>query len=386
MAITEKYVSSTGAGDFSGSSEANAMRWSDLSTAMSGGGSAAAGDRYNIKAGTYSSLSAANWTATGTPASPIILRGYNSTIGDLDTQGRTSGNQALDTTNFPALNFSQGEYFRADNTTCVVFQNLNITIGGTGRSGAGMTTGITCVIFRCKVTNPSTNGSANGITAYSGAVIDCDAVLSGGSGTACGITANDYCHYINNRVVTCPSVGIIVTGGRAVCRGNVVANCGSHGIQYTDSSTTNPMVFIGNTVYGCGGSGIYLGSYAYAQTFVFIDNHLTDNTRYAIECAYSGTANVGGAFYNNRTRDNGLGAYLGFADWVTGTNTGAVTTDTGGAATDYTAAGSNDFTLISAAPGKAVGLMPYMDIGALQRQESASGGGVIGNDMDGGFA
>jgi len=59
---------------------------------------------------------------------------------------------------------------------------------------------------------------------------------------------------------------------------------------------------------------------------------------------------------------------------------GHVTTDTGGAETDYTGAGSTpfDLTLIADAPAKAAGTVPYLDIGALQRQEPAGSSGSAG--------
>ena len=76
MAITEKYVTTTGAGAHDGTSEANA--WS-LTEAIA---AAAAGNRVNVKAGTYTLGAGATFPA-GTVAAPIIWRGYSSTIGDL---------------------------------------------------------------------------------------------------------------------------------------------------------------------------------------------------------------------------------------------------------------------------------------------------------------
>jgi hypothetical protein len=121
--------------------------------------------------------------------------------------------------------------------------------------------------------------------------------------------------------------------------------------------------------------------YTYPQ--LVIGNHITDSTGWGIDCGYDGTAQLAGIFIANRTRDNASGAINGFDDWATGTSIGHVTTDTGGPETDYTDAGSNDYTLISAAPAKGVGLVPYMDIGGLQRQEPAGGGGMLQGNLRG---
>lgn len=385
MAITEKYVTTTGAGAHDGSSEANALSWTELTTAMTGGTNpAAAGYRYNVKAGSYSSLSTATWTSDGTTVSPIIIRGYNSTIGDLDSQGRTSGNGALNTTNFPVLAFSNGAQFDASDARYVVFQNLKITGNYAGlffliaaRSSA----------YRCYVSNASTDSTAAAIMLYSlyGAALDCDAEMTGASGGLAAIRMNDVGTIAGCRIISPHASGVRVSNGRGVLAFNVIPSPGVDGIEFVGTEVTDFLVCQNNTIYAAGRDGISVGNQAYTSPHIFINNHITDCTGYAFRSNYSGTANIAALFANNRTRDNG-GVSLGFTDWLAGTAFSHVTTDTGGAATDYTNAGSNDLTLISAAPGKGVGLLPYTDIGALQRQESAGGGGVIGNNMEGGFA
>ena len=97
MAFVEKYVTVTGGGLHDGSSEANA--WT-LAEALS---NYAAGDRLNVKAGTYNVSSTVSFSTAGTQASPIAWRGYKTTIGDLDshpTTQRTSG------TDCPLFNFT----------------------------------------------------------------------------------------------------------------------------------------------------------------------------------------------------------------------------------------------------------------------------------------
>jgi len=83
MAFNEKYVTVTGGGLHDGSSEANA--WT-LAEAVS---NYAAGDRLNVKAGTYSDSSTVTFATAGTAASPVSWRGYKTTVGDLDTHPTT---------------------------------------------------------------------------------------------------------------------------------------------------------------------------------------------------------------------------------------------------------------------------------------------------------
>ena len=76
MAITEKYVTVAGGGLHDGTSEANAWTFTEALA------NAVAGDRVNVKLGTHACTTAS--VVNGTYADPIYVRGYVSTIGDLD--------------------------------------------------------------------------------------------------------------------------------------------------------------------------------------------------------------------------------------------------------------------------------------------------------------
>lgn len=76
MAITEKYVTVAGGGLHDGTSETDAWTFTEAIT------NAVAGDRVNVKLGTHACTTAS--TVNGTYADPIYVRGYVSTIGDLD--------------------------------------------------------------------------------------------------------------------------------------------------------------------------------------------------------------------------------------------------------------------------------------------------------------
>ena len=93
MAFNEKYVTVTGGGLHDGSSEANAWTLAEAASNY------AAGDRMNVKAGTYSGYNV-SFATNGTISSPISIRGYKVSIGDLDG-ART--NQLVDGTDIPLI-------------------------------------------------------------------------------------------------------------------------------------------------------------------------------------------------------------------------------------------------------------------------------------------
>lgn len=101
MAFTEKYVTVTGGGLHDGSSEANAWTLAESHT------NAVAGERLNIKAGTYTNSSILNSWPSATNSSPFSMRGYKSTIGDLDDKPTS---QLVDGTDRPLIDSVSSNY------------------------------------------------------------------------------------------------------------------------------------------------------------------------------------------------------------------------------------------------------------------------------------
>lgn len=102
MAWTERYVTPAGAGANNGTSEANAWTLAQAAAAV------AAGHRLNIKAGTYSIASTLSFSFAGTSSAPIAMRGYKTTIGDLDSQ---PASQRVSGTDTPLFSIAGGDYF-----------------------------------------------------------------------------------------------------------------------------------------------------------------------------------------------------------------------------------------------------------------------------------
>lgn len=355
MAFTERYVSVAGAGAHDGTSEANAWTFAEMITAAP-----SAGTRVNVKAGSYSV--GAYTIGTGTVAAPFVIRGYNSTIGDLDNLGRDATG-ALVTTNMPDITITATWTPGAFS----VLQNLDIT-GALSASLISTSTLDDQTFISCRFINTQNNASARTVSLdQTFLLINCDFECTGAS------HGNVVLLQGTGNVIACRFKGVSTSALLSIEAGTVngccfIGNSGStnKGVQWSVSS--GQMFVMGCTFYKLATAVEY--SNAVNSRFpLLMNNHCTDCAKW-LDNLYAGTANYGTIELNNRTRD--------VTTLLTGIETiqaGAVTTDTGGASTDYTNAGSDDLTLISAAPGKGAGMPTNLDIGAYQRAETTGGGG-----------
>lgn len=336
MAYTERYVSVAGGGAHDGTSEANAWTITEAFT------NAVAGERVNIISGSYT-VAAAEATAVGTFASFLTFRGYNSSIGDLDNQGRNS-DTTLNTTNFPELTLTSNLVV----SSYVQFMNLVMTGTHSGDMiGDGNNDRMWFV--NCYMENDSTNAASVVVRCDDGLfLINCD--LYTGTGNFLYIVRNDYhgvfksCRFIALGTTTSYMfrinnpcfLGCFVSGN-----GNDVINA---------NNTLYVIVLDGNTFYDCGEVFRYPNS-APQVLPALLNNHVTDSAQW-IDNLYSSTSNIAMLEVNNRTRDITT-LRTGVGD---GTINGEVTTDTGGPETDYVDAPNGDITLIATAPAVDAGL------------------------------
>ncbi|HTK76152.1 MAG TPA: hypothetical protein VL371_12895, partial [Gemmataceae bacterium] len=328
----------------------------------------AAGNRYNVKGAVSRTTTTDTISGSGTSTSPVIIRGYGTVIGD-GNQGRTSANGDLVTTNMPAVTYTSGRLTVTG--AWVIVESLNVT----GAANAStLSVGTDNVVKGCKAVNSGTGAgaialSSNGLRSV---LFDNDAQLTGGSGGAAALQHTGASgRVLNNRVKSGQAVGIICQSTPAVV-GNVIFVQTGLGIS-VNSTAGSPLIY-GNTVVGGTTDGIDIVTGTTGLQCI-VNNIITDNGGYAADL--NSTA-VAGFFAYNRTRDNTSGAINLGTDWAAATSYGHVTSGAG--TSDYTNAAGNDYTLISTSPAKGAGWFSYMDIGALQRQESASGGGgfIIG--------
>lgn len=343
MAFTEKYVTVTGAGAHDGSSEANAWTFAEMIAATP-----AAETRVNIKAGSYSE-GATTLPSNGTSAAPIVLRGYNSTIGDLDNQGR-SADGTLDTSNMPDMELT-GKW---THSSYCVLQNLDIT-GALSSELIGTLATDYCSLVNCRVVNSQNNASAQACRVDDGcAFINCDFSCTGATH---GTVAE--CDYLNAfygcRITGTDDTRINVRLASGLFCRNVIIGLGNTSVGVYNSGN-QPMLIVENTIYNCGtavqtlnGAGVYLA--------LILGNHVTDCGKY-IDNPYVATSQQSVIEAYNRTRDNTT-PRTGILSAVLA---GEVTTDDGDYTTDYVSA--TNLRLISTAAGKNAGMMPYADIGA----------------------
>jgi hypothetical protein len=361
MAITERYVSALAGGGGDGSI---GSPWT-LSEAIA---NAVAGDRVNIKAdGTYTRTASDTPTADGTTTSPIVWRGYTTTIGD-GYLGRNAGGNLI-TTNMPLIAFDPGFRWIGGGADIIHFQAIRFT-GNVSNDVVEL--GSDCHLLHCSVVNTSTNASASGIDSTTNAgvrVIDCDVQAGGASGGAYAISVRGAGSYIKGCRAKCVGgVGLLVRSN-VTAANNTVYRC-TTGI-HSDNTSGNALIE-NNTIVNCTGDGIDILTGTTGRQCI-VGNTITDCGGYAIDFNTSTCVKL---VSYNRIRDCTSGAVNGGGDWNDGTNVVIVTTDTGGPETDYTDQANDDYTLIAAAPGISKAPGHLIDLGAHGTPVVTAGGGL----------
>lgn len=360
MAFTERYVRDDAAGGGDGTTNTNsgangAWTFAEMITAAP-----AAGIRVNVRSGTYSV--GAYTLGAGTIAAPLVIRGFNSTIGDLDNQGRNADG-TLNTTNFPTITITAAWTPGA----FAFLQNLNITAALSGYIITGVNDG--GGIISCKLTNTQNNTSA-GCCSFDDfcRLINSDFEVSGDAHTEVVVIDASaqvlFCRFKSSNTNGSDSSAVVRARDGGFVGNLIWGNSFGTGLEITND---NNMTIINNTFYNCS-TAITSPNIAQTRAMTIFNNSIT-NCATGINNLWSGTSVLSAIVANNRTRDvstvlNGLES-IQFGD---------VTTDTGGVETDYTDATNGNFRLISSAPGRGVGMTAYTDIGAYQRAEQGAGG------------
>lgn len=371
MAITERYVSSAGGGAHDGSTEADAYSLSEFVTAFNA--VSTGGIRFNLKQDTYTGLSTMTLTGDGTATSPIIIRGYKTTIGDA-TRGRTSLG-VLDTSNMPHLQFNSNNFFDANGANFLIVEAVKITTGNTSRigrlgassewigcdvnntsSGDGLEGNEPTSVVQCDVTIASTTG-AHGIN-MAGTIVGCRVKGPPTAGTGIRLSGANYPCSENVIIGFTTGIDKITAAARNRIANNTIVNCGGNGITIVNTST----IWFGiesNHITGCGGYGIQLNTPA--CPFTLLNNRMRDN-------------NGGGSGLN-------IG---GGGDWMTAGQQRDVVSDDSDA-DDFVDSGSNDFSLKTTAAAYHRGLAYLTNIGANGSPAGGGSGIILNPGFGGGF-
>ena len=369
MAFTEYYVAADAAGGGIGTIGDPFT----LTEALEG---LTVGALYWIESGSYTVATSEAVDTAGTSASFNLFKGYSTTTGDLDTQGRNSDG-SLNTTNFPVITITDSLTI----PSYVFFMNCEIT-GSYAGDMLGNSASDHFGFINCKLTNSADSTLANLIRGDDQVTtINCDFYT--GTGSFYSVIRCDYFGLIQG-------CRCIVTGttSNSIFEVSVptIVGCwvsGNGQVVLSISSTTSDAgVVVSNTFYNCGDI-IELPNSSITNLPYLINNHATDSTGW-INNLYSATANAALIEVNNRVRD--------ITTLRTGVGDGIVLdevdTDTGGPETDYTDYANGDLSLIPTAPGIDAGLgFGIWNIGASQNEYSSTGGGggIIKVDLNGGI-
>lgn len=355
MAWTERYVSVTGGGAHDGTTEADAWTLAEALAADAGG------QRINVKAGTYTAA-ARTFSVAGTSSSGVWYRGYNTTIGDIDTDNTLTKPVIQCGSNSQTLSGAHH-----------IFSNLDISGAVAGTLVA--VSGAHVHLDRVRIENTD-----SGSTSY--------AVRATGNGfylTRSWIKANTACNYvaileergcIQGNVFRGGKSGLLIDTTSGFC--GVLFNvfddqADNYGLDCT-LTTGGSCVIVGNTFYAPGLRCIRVSA-TQAALLVISGNILANSGQYGI-ATVSGTVRahrLANDFYSNSS-----GTESGFGDWPS-------LAEKSESSSPFTNAASHDFSVVTGALAKAAGAgggfenesyTSYLDIGAVQRQESSGGGGA----------
>lgn len=374
MAITERYV------DVSGSTT-----WSDslststpvtLATALT---NAVAGDRLNIKAGTYTLSANTTFATSGTTTSPIIFRGVDASWAAIPVT-RTGGNGAISST-LPVFALADNYYF-AGSGNYVVYDSIKFT--GKINNAYGVVdlhAGSNRVIHGCIVENSHTANTVVGLSlANNDTVVNSDASLTG-SGYTTGCYAI-HCNGYSGRILY-SRVAVAGTGsGIRLGAGGSVIGCCIHDVGLTGISvaaTSGNVAIFENTLANIAGAAINITTGTTGSVFV-LNNRVTDCGTYGYFCADATNIHFDG--YNRYDRNTTANS-SGGADWTTA-STWANNTTSAIDADEYTDSASNDYSLVAAAPGIGTGIFASRDMGSIQT--AGTGDTIIGGGGGGGGA
>lgn len=348
MAYTERYVSVAGGGLHDGTTPDDAWTFAEYIAAAPG-----AGTRANMKAGSYTS--GAVTLLAGSAAALNVLRGYNSTIGDLDNQGRNADG-TLNVTNFPVLTITAA----CTPASYSLWQNISVT----GAISATLITSTTIdrqYFLSCKFVNTQNNASARCVAADDACYVtncdfDCTGAAHGIVAAFSNLSVISGCRFHGTDTDVLLSLNVSpVTVINCLFYGNsssIGIDCGNTG--------GGSFIISGCTFQGIG-TAIQLPDSLNVGAIIAINNICTDCSAW-IYSQYNVTATVALIECNNRTRD-----VTTLLTGMESTSIGAVTTDTGGPETDYVDAAAGDYRLISSSPATEAGLPALASAGAYQR-------------------
>ena len=370
MAWTERYIRADAAGGGDGTTNTNSGAngaWT-LAEAIAAAATELAAIspnslRMNVKSATYSLSGAITISGAGTATTPIWWRGFNSTIGDLDT--------ATDHTTFPWFDMTGASVFLTVSGAFNWVSNIRLTADNTAASSAAINwTGADGRLFHCHVAGESSDTDGHAISLAGNS--DRTLVYCNYFSATTGATS---CVELLNAATTAIIAGNYISGGAtgaslaSSCTffGNIVTGSSGNGVAVDNSAIS----IIGNSVYSVGGKGVAILT---GNNGIVVANNILSNIgTYAVSHAVADHATV--LVTNNAYYTIGTAQLENIPEQFN-----AITCS----ASPFVNAGSGDFTPTSEVlalgfPGRAgiASTLNYADIGAIQKQASGGGGGLM---------
>lgn len=247
MAFTERYVSVAGGGAHDGTSEANA--W----TLAEGITNEAAGQRVNVKAGTYTNTTNdRTLAATGLTTAPIWWRGYKTAIGDMDGAD-TSHGTFMAGTEIPALSFTTGRFGVTGSHHIV--SNIDDQGAQVTNGQLRMATGAAIRFHRVRVECTAANANGRAVSGASADVIF-DRCWFKSTSSAPVVEISVTRNTLLGSVLTGGSNGLVLTGANVIlAQSCIFDNCGGDAIR---SSISSGLYVINCSIYSPASDGIEL--------------------------------------------------------------------------------------------------------------------------------
>lgn len=252
------YVDPSGAGGKDGSDWDNAFGLGEWETHLEG--SAAAGDFYYVKGGTYTFTSNISTAKDGTATNPITIIGVNSGTTNeppISSDWATGANRPLMAA--AAYDFIFDNYW--------IIRNLRVTI--TDIYGLRADQG--ALIVNCNSNNSSGSAGRCGISTYGtdSCIINCESQ-----------SVNGFCSYVLQ--FDCKVIGCYLHDGETGIEGyadanyvfNIIDTMSGHGISFITSGPMMSTAIINNTIYNCG-TGIEEDT---GDRFMVMNNIISDCT------------------------------------------------------------------------------------------------------------
>ena len=307
MALTKRYVSSSGTGTWADSTSSGTP--TDLATAIT---NAAGGDHVLIDDdGTYTLAGDAVWNGAGTDTNPLIVEGYNGTEGN-GYQGRND-NGTIITTNMPLIDCDAGRFISS--APYQFFRNLQL-IRDAAANVVTDTDGATGSQFvNCKIEQQNTSNSspiAQARSTYSG-YTGCEIRGPAGGSASHGFQQATFAGYCN-----CVGCLITVPGGTGAEAGTGIriVNCliydCDYGIEVNGANADRGCIY-GNTIVDIDTDGILFDNQNIDHLMKVIGNLITDVGGYCVNDTYA-TVNPKLFVYNRFDRHTS-GATSGIGDW-----------------------------------------------------------------------